>query len=437
MILIAGAGISGLSLGFHLSRKQKDFIIVDPASEAGGKIRTVQRDGYQMDTGPNTLLADSQVMEFLAEAGLSDEWLLPAAISKKRFIFRNGRFHGLSAHPLSLACSPLISWQGKWRIWQERNLKSQSPPGESFAAFVNRRFGQEALQWIATPVQYGIHAADPEQLLTEDAFPKLLQLEKEYGSVIRGLQKTSSGSRAQTLGFRGGMQTLSRKLALPLANRIRLNTSLEKIEAVAGGWKCLLSGVGKPESVLAEEIILCMPAPQAAGLLHSSGMGEMASLLEQISYQSLAVAHMAFQQNNKKEFQGFGGLVPPAAGYRSAGAIWASSLFPGRAPAGMHLLAGFFGGALQPEAGALSEDQIRSLLQEENAALYGRKADAFPDITIWKEAIPSYNLQRKLAVEKLETIRPGNLHFLSNWKGGIGLADCIRNAAILAQKFLA
>lgn len=434
MILIAGAGISGLSLGFRLMKKQTDFTLIEEAGSAGGKIRTVHRDGFQMDTGPNTLLADTAVMDFLKEAGLEQYIQLPASISNKRFIFRNGRFNGLSAHPLSLALSPLISWIGKYRIWQEQKITSQSTTGESFAAFVRRRFGEEALQWIATPVQYGIHAANPEHLLAEDAFPSLLRLEKEFGSVIRGLQKTKGSGRAQTLSFQGGMQTLAQRLAEKLGDRLQTETSLQKIGQADGGWNCLLRKKGQLETIHAEKLVLCLPAPQAACLMQNSGFSEMASLLNRIQYNPLTVAHMVFHANSEKEFQGFGGLVPPASGLHSAGAIWASSVFSGRAPAGKHLLAGFFGGALHPEAASLTSDQIRALLQQENPVLYGRQAEHFPDITSWKEAVPSYNQERRDAVHRLEKITPENLWFLSNWKGGIGLADCIRNASVLATE---
>jgi oxygen-dependent protoporphyrinogen oxidase len=142
---------------------------------------------------------------------------------------------------------------------------------------------------------------------------------------------------------------------------------------------------------------------------------------------------MAFTATEKKEFQGFGGLVPPAAGFKTAGAIWASSIFPDRAPAGFHLLAGFYGGALRPEVSEKSAEEISALLQAENKILYGREALFFPDVTIWKNAIPSYDLQRKLALAELENCTPSGIRFLANWKAGIGLADCIRNAIKISE----
>lgn len=432
MILIAGAGISGLSLAFELKKRGKDFLLIDPSSEAGGKIRTIIKDGYQMDTGPNTLLADDGIMAFLEELGLKNEIEFPTDLSSKRFIFRNGKFHGISPHPLSLLGTGLISWSGKFRLWQERNIPPASVENESLAAFVRRRFGAEVLDWIASPVQYGIHAANPEELILSDAFPLLAGLEKEYGSIIRGLQRRKSGGRPQTLSFKGGMQTLSRKLSESAADKLILDTHLIKASKEGSGWSCVLEKEGVYEQLFADALVVCMPAPEAAVFCRNSGLDELASGFEKIRYNPMAVAHMVFSDTGKKDFQGFGGLVPAAAGFRSAGSIWVSSIFQGRNPVGNHLLAGFLGGALQREVADMDENTLMEIIQTENAQLYGRKATAFPDITIWKEGIPHYNLQRRKAEEMLTENRPEGIFFLGNWKGGIGLADCIRNAGKLA-----
>jgi oxygen-dependent protoporphyrinogen oxidase len=437
MILIAGAGISGLSLAFQLKKKGSPFLLLDSAAEAGGKIKTISRNGYVMDTGPNTLLADEGILDFLSDAGLGGQIQLPADIGKNRFIFRDGRFHALAPNPLSLLMSPVISWKGKWRILQERNIQSISPEGESFADFVRRRFGKEALDWLASPVQSGIHAANPEELLVADAFPALLQKEKDFGSLLKALFRSGSAGRASSISFKGGMQDLSRQLAALAGESLQLNTSLKTIRRTETGWNCRLESRGASCELVVDHVVFCLPAPQAALIFRNSGLDSLADSISQIRYQPLAVAHMVFSVSPKKEFRGFGGLVPEAAGFQSAGSIWASSVFPGRAPAGKHLLAGFYGGALRPELPGKTAREIEEILQNENPALYGRKADFFPDVSIWKEAIPSYDRQRKMAVSEIEKYSLSGIHFLSNWKGGIGLADCIRNAGKLAEGLMA
>jgi len=434
VILIAGAGISGLALGFSLQEKGIDFQIVDPAEIAGGKISTIQKEGFLLDTGPNTLLADQIVMDFLDQLGLSEEIIFPEAQSSKRFIFRNGRFHGLSNHPLSLAFSPLLTIWDKLRIWKERNVPAGENANESFAAFVRRRFGEAALNWLAMPVQYGIHAADPEKLLVKDAFASLARMENEHGSVLRGLMKSGDGARPKTLNFKNGMQSLSAGLANALGKNLKLRTELKSLEKTDSGWLCrLISAEGSVQIQRFDKVVFCMPAPQAAKVLHESGFVEMGLKLSEIHYNPMVVAHMTFRKTHKKEFQGFGGLVPAAAGFKSAGAIWTSSIFSNRAPADVHLLAGFFGGALQGGVSGMSEYEIKDVLQAENPGLYGRKAESFPNIKIWKEAIPQYDMDRRNVVEWLESNTPSGIFFLANWKAGVALSDCIRNGIEMAR----
>ena len=433
MILIAGAGISGLSLAFFLRQQGKEFLLLDPADSAGGKIRTLKKNGFLLDTGPNTLLADEEVMHFLEAAGLSPEIEFPEALSSKRFIYRNGRFHGLSGHPLSLFLSPLLSWKGKLRILRERWISPSPDAGESLAAFVTRRFGAEALDWLASPVQYGIHAADPEKLLVADAFPALWKMEQEFGSVLKGLGASGKAKRARTLNFKGGMQTLPDTLARIAGDKLRLNTGLIRVEKSKTGWNCLLSTAEGNRWQEAESIVFCMPAPQASGILAASGLTASAELAA-VKYNPMAMAHMVFRQKSEAEFPGFGGLVPASAGFKTAGAIWTSSIFSNRQPKGYLLLTAFYGGALRTEVSSKTEEDIEAILQEENVKLYGRKADSFANIEIWKEGIPQYDAERRKAEKAVNGLEAEKLWFLANWKGGIGLSDCIRNAAVLAGK---
>jgi oxygen-dependent protoporphyrinogen oxidase len=176
-----------------------------------------------------------------------------------------------------------------------------------------------------------------------------------------------------------------------------------------------------------------MPAPEAGAVLAASGFSRQAEALKGVHYNPMAMAHMAFSKQSEKEFAGFGGLVPAAAGFRSAGAIWTSSLFEGRQPKEQHLLTAFYGGALRPEAAGKTKEEIEAVLQEENQILYGRKADFFPHTEIWQQGIPQYDAGRRQAEEMVDAMKTEGVFFLANWKGGIGLSDCIRNAAMLAK----
>jgi oxygen-dependent protoporphyrinogen oxidase len=175
-----------------------------------------------------------------------------------------------------------------------------------------------------------------------------------------------------------------------------------------------------------------MPAPEAARILDDSGLNASEEL-SSVRYNPMTVAHMAFRKKGPDEFKGFGGLVPAAANFKTAGAIWTSSVFHHRQPDDFHLLAAFYGGALRPESASLTKEDTESVLQEENIVLYGRSADYFLNVEQWKEGIPQYDQARRDAENAVKELSAQRLYFLANWKGGIGLSDCIRNAARLAE----
>lgn len=84
--------------------------------------------------------------------------------------------------------SSLISWPGKLRMGLDLLIPPRRGDGdESLSHFVRRRLGAEALDKIAEPMIAGIYVSDAENLSLKSTFPRLLDTEKKYGSLIRGM----------------------------------------------------------------------------------------------------------------------------------------------------------------------------------------------------------------------------------------------------------
>ena len=62
----------------------------------------------------------------------------------------------------------------------------RSPDDESLASFFRRRVGQQAFERMLEPLMAGIYAGDAEQMSVLATFPRFVELEQQYGSVIRG-----------------------------------------------------------------------------------------------------------------------------------------------------------------------------------------------------------------------------------------------------------
>ena len=76
-VVVVGAGIAGLGAAWQLSRRGFTVTVLERAQRAGGRVSTLQENGYAFDVG-NPLLstADRRMQAFIDEVGLRDE-LLP------------------------------------------------------------------------------------------------------------------------------------------------------------------------------------------------------------------------------------------------------------------------------------------------------------------------------------------------------------------------
>jgi protoporphyrinogen oxidase len=72
--IIIGAGLSGLSLAYHLEKKgEKDYILLESSLEVGGLCKSIRKEGFTFDFGPHMLhLRDNEIIELVKEL-LKDE----------------------------------------------------------------------------------------------------------------------------------------------------------------------------------------------------------------------------------------------------------------------------------------------------------------------------------------------------------------------------
>src|SRR5262249_50727772 len=142
-----------------------------------------RRDGFQVEIGPNGFL-DSKpaTMTLCRDLGLGDRLLAASEASgRNRYLFVDGKLRRLPGGLLSFLGSGLLSWRGKLSILAERLRSPRAGGGdESVDVFVRRRAGREAAEILADALVTGIHAGDPTLLSAAAAFPRLVELERQY-----------------------------------------------------------------------------------------------------------------------------------------------------------------------------------------------------------------------------------------------------------------
>lgn len=452
-VLVVGGGASGLSAAHTLAAKGRRVALLERAGEVGGNLWT-QRDGdWQTEIGPNTLIMKPPLYALLKELGMLDEAQSANAQARKRFVALDGRPVALPTHLMGAFNNPLIGRSGWAGILREPFgcRRAASDPEESLADFVARRLGRRVLEYMVDPFVSGVYAGDPARLSAQAAMPRLVALEREYGSLIRGgLTRLYQSRRAPSslpsewrgrlVSFPGGLQRLAEGLACAIrakGGEIHCHCEISELLQTARGWH-LVDTTGR--SFQAKELVLATSAPVAAGLLAPFDPA-LAEPLAEIAYPPVNAIALGFRDEDiKHPLDGFGLLIPAAERRRTLGVLFSSTLFPGRAPDGHKLLNAFIGGRRQPGAAEGDDNAlVEQVIHDLHDLLGIRAAPVWQRVSRWPRAIPQYELGHLARLERLDEALSHHqgLSLLGNWRDGIAVGDCLENGRRLGERLAA
>ncbi len=447
-VVIIGAGISGLTLGYLLveNSADADITVLESEKRAGGKIGSERIGGFLCEQGPGGFLDNkSKTLELCASLGLSP--LRSNENAKRRFLYSKGKLNILPASPPAFLKSNILSWAGKLRIAGEL-FAPRGPADETVAAFILRRLGKEALEQLIDPMVSGVYAGDPKTMSITSAFPRIKELELEYGSLINALLKIrrqrkreqgrEAASKVNTApggtltSFKEGVQILTDTLALRLGERLRTQEEVQGISKVNHRYQ-VTSSKATYESDL---LIIATPAYVTQQLLNDFDEN-IAKLLAEIPYPHVSVVCLGYQKSKVQHpLDGFGFLIPHKENRKILGTLWDSSIFANRAVENTVLLRTMIGGAQFPELAELSPNQLQDIVIAELHKILGLKGEPeMAKVYQWSKAIPQYLVghgAKLRAIDESLNAYPG-LYLAGNAYRGIGMNDCIANAYQLAE----
>ncbi len=443
-VAIVGAGISGLATAFFLRQLRPDLkltVLEKGAEPGGGKVRSSRRDGFTFDWGPNGFLTNAPETLALADAlGLSDALLPASRAAGRRYLFRDGALKPLPTSPLAFLRSDLVSPTSKVRALLEPLLARREEREESVYRFLERHFGVGVARAFADPLVVGITAGDASELSVDALFPHFRAIEREHGSLVRGLiaaqrrSRREGGPRTHLASFRnGGIQRLIDALTSELDASLRLGAGVIALERSGpSGYLLRVEGGGE---VRAERVVLAVPAFTAARLLEPH-LPEAARQLAAIPYTSVQVFGLGFDQTElPRPLDGFGFLTPRGQGVRSRGVLWSSSVFPDQAPEGKVMVRVIAGGTADPDFTELSTDEALTEVRRDLEVTMGiTAAPSHLEMVRWRRGIPQYLLGHQERLRQLEatlTSLPGVV-LTGNAYRGVGLNDCVRDAGRVA-----
>lgn len=432
-LIVVGGGISGLGAAWAARQAATrvegglEVLVLERSNAIGGKATSLARDGWLVEAGPSGFLGGRPEMERLIESvGLASERVPANQASARRFLFRAGRMRRVVQNPVGLLREGILGVRGTARLLAEPFIAPRRDAAdESVWAFAARRLGVEVADRVILPMALGIFAGDARHISLAAAFPRMAALEREHGSLIRGMiARRGHMSSGALTSFRGGMQQLPSALAARGGFKVRPGAAVRALRRTNGGWSVAVDG--DAEAIPADAVILAGEPWAMAPLLYPHDAA-LAAELTAIACPPVAVVALGFSPAAAAKVPaGFGVLIARGEGFRMLGNLWETHLYEGRGPAGHLLVRAMFGGAVDPEAGALSETDLAAIARVEISRLYGiADVPVFEQVVRVPRAIPQYEIGHAARVARIAdaiAALPG-LSITGNGLRGVAFAD--------------
>jgi oxygen-dependent protoporphyrinogen oxidase len=459
-IAIIGGGISGLAIARAIRARDAryDVVVLERSARTGGNIRSEHIDGYLCESGPDGFLDNApDTLRLVRGIGLDSRLLPSSDAARKRYIFLNGALREVPASPVAFLKTPLLSLSGKLRVACEPFVSKRTDCDESIHEFAARRIGHEAAAVLVDSMVSGIFAGDSHALSLRACFPKMFDLEQEHGGLFRALiatrRKRPKGDpigapTGRLTSFVGGMSELIVRLTQQLGNAVHTSRAVvdirnaSDVQGFQSGWPSLGYSLGTSRGDLAADaVVLAGPSSDSAALLRTLDP-VLGSALAQIPSAPLAVVCLGYDAAELARYRsldGSGFLVPRGQGVRILGALWESSIYPNRAPAGKALLRVMIGGACDPDVLALGDGELVDAVRRDLARTMGlRCAPEFVRVVRHRRGIPQYVNGHVALLRRIDALTEAHprLFLAGNSYRGVSLNACVSEAERIAERVL-
>jgi len=300
------------------------------------------------------------------DLGLSDQVIgVPSSASaaNKRSILVNNKLHQLPSsfkdlfYPKSPFSQPFLKYA--FQDIMTPKLKLIDEDDISVGDFFAKRFGKEVAMFLADPLCRGIAGGDSQKLSLKALFPLVYNIERQYGSVILGLIRSSIKSSFHSIlnsskefqrnslidkarkekwriwSIQGGLKNLPQSLAQHLIEKEsesfqpHLGYSVNHISFKSDGSSVLhMFNSESLRTLGVDHIFSAIPAKNLAKAIPRQKYSSLCSLLNSINSVSVATVYLEFKgQLIKKEDEKFGFLTPSFVNSSILGIVYDSCCF--------------------------------------------------------------------------------------------------------------
>jgi oxygen-dependent protoporphyrinogen oxidase len=450
-VVVVGGGIAGLAAAAFLRAEAGPDLrvtVLEAAGRIGGKLRLIEVAGLTLDGGAEALLARRpEAVDLVRRVGLGDDLVHPATTRAgiwTRGMVRplpRGHVFGIPTDLRAAARGGVLSAPGLARAAAERLLPRQaSTPDVALGRFVRDRWGAEVLDRLVDPLIGGVYAGRADQLSLDAVAPQLATAFHEG----RRVSPPEPVARAGPVfaGIRGGVGRLPAAVAAACGAEIRTGVTVRQMEPSPEGWRLVTGSAGAPTAVLADAVVLAVPASAAVRLL-AHAVPAAAAELATIEYASVAIVTLVLPAAVvRRPLRGSGFLVPAidrrlikAVTYSCAKWDWTA-----RAAGEGLVLRASVGRVGDTTDLAHDDAELTHLVRADLERATGLRGDPLGSaVTRWGGALPQYAVghsDRVARVRAAVAAVPG-LAVCGAAYDGIGIAACVASARKAAAAVLA
>lgn len=446
-IVVIGGGITGLSSTFYLKRELEkkgldyELVLLEAGTKVGGKIETVRRDGYVIERGPDSFLRRKpEMQELVRDLGLADQ-LVENATGDNYVLAKQG-LHAIPRGSIMVIPARyrpffktgLLSASGKLRVMGDLFMGKQQVDGAdmSLGAFLRARVGDEMVDNVLEPLMSGIYAGDLDEMSAEATGEQFLKLEREHGSLIKGIraiynETTAKQSTESTfLTLRQGLTTIVEALEKELSAKIiKKGKRVHKISKQTRGYELTVTN---QEKLLADSIFIALPYHEIIPMFRDDAIFED---IGEIPAASVATVGMIFPKEAiEKDIKGSGFVVSRNEDFSMTACSWIHRKWPHTVPDDKILLRAFVGRRKEESIVELADKAIEeTVLSDLNRIMTINQAPEYTMVTRWRNSIPQYtvgHVQRKEAIfEEFREAYPGVFAGGASFDG-VELSECVR-----------
>ncbi len=435
-MMILGAGISGLSLSWHLKKRfpSAQITILEKTERAGGWLHTDHTTGFHFEKGARTFLVSKSksLLELIQELGLTKELIWSEMKTLPRFLWLDKHLEKMPINPIQMLFSPVT--KGLIPALLTEWTKTPNLEDETVWDFVSRRLNPDVARQLFDPMVMGIFGGDSREISVKACFPILKEWEARYGSITRGFlasrkikPEESFLPRSAIFSFQSGTKTLIEKLSQHVA--IQYQTEIQKLTRHNGIWS-----VHTTQGTLeADYVFSALPVLETATLFEPFEP-DVSKELFQMKHSGVAIVNVAYKKS-VLPVKGFGYLTQSAAQEDVLGVIFDSCIFPCQNQEVM-------------ETRLTIKLKERNLTEEEyiGMALKGIQKHlgitATPDAISFKRAVNAIPQYKVGHVEKIAALDAAfqknvpNADLVGNYFSGVAVNHCVARSKLVAERVM-